>query len=151
MKHHVAVASLALVLSIAYLVGALSMPLGDLDDPGPGAYPALLGGVASIISLVYVWRSAREIHGGRTDTRSSPTDRRLTLSPAAKLLVSLLLYAVLLPVAGFMVSAFALMALSLRAMGHRGWTCGLAAVAISLLAWLVFDVWLKIPFPELPL
>jgi putative tricarboxylic transport membrane protein len=130
-------------LALFYLAAARRYPLDTLAAPGPGVFPLAAG---AALLLVAAWlfavspRAPLSPQGrGQGEGWSRPT---LVIAAA------LAAYAALLPVAGFAVTSFALVAITARRMGLSGWwqpvALGAGVVAVSRV---LFVWWLGVPLP----
>jgi putative tricarboxylic transport membrane protein len=123
---------------------SLRLPNGlglSAAEPGPGLFPALVGALmclAATAHLVQSWRAGR---GQAQQAHGAPIDIVL-------LVLAIAGYILLLPRAGFAVSAFALLLCSLSIYGMPGlWRrVGTAAVATAV-AYLVFTKGLGVNMP----
>jgi hypothetical protein len=133
-----------LAVSLAFLAAVLPMPFGQPREPGPGFMPLLL-------SLLMV-----SISGGLTVTAFVRPGRRageqLEKGAARRiilLVVGLALYCVLLPAVGFLILTVIFEAIFLKVLGVPRWrTIWTVALAATVGASLVFEIWLQIPFPK---
>lgn len=129
-----------LVLGVAYLLGALALPRGSVTAPGAGLFPLAVGliiVVSSAVALVTEWR--------RPTAAPDPPGDAFRRVPA--LLGALVVFALLLKPAGFILAAAVLSALVLAVLGRRPWLAvGGLALAISVATALVFRL-LGVPLP----
>ena len=158
-------AGLALV-AIIYLLAGRRYPLETLATPGPGIVPALAGlallGAAIWLFVVAGSVSPARAAGGLPEIRVAPTrpteptlqhpaesaPRRPIQWPALLMAGVLVLYAALLPRLGFVASSFALVVVSSRLMGLKGWWRPVAlALGVTGAAYLLFARWLGVPLP----
>ena len=132
------------VLAVAYLLADRRYPLDTLTTPGPGLFPLLAGlALLALAAWQFVASDRRREHVPRLSV-GEPPSARAPLAMAAVLVV----YAALLPVAGFVITSFALVVVSARLMGLRRWWAGAAlAVGIVVASRVVFVTWLGIPLP----
>jgi putative tricarboxylic transport membrane protein len=125
------------LLAIGYLLAARRYPLDTLATPGPGIVP--LGAGLALLALS-IWLLVT----GRPRPVADPALRW----PAIVVSAVLVLYAAVLPRLGFVVSSFALVVVSSRLMGLRGWWRPAAlALGVAAAAYLLFARWLGVPLP----
>jgi putative tricarboxylic transport membrane protein len=131
-------------LVYAYIPGARME-----GEPGPRAFPVLLGvvlaGLGVVVTLQALASAGRERAAGTTP---SPTRREAGL--AAGTFGLMVLYAFLLDKIGFVVATPVVIALAMYFLARvRTWVLpGSLAVGFTLGAWVVFDALLGTPLPS---
>lgn len=131
-------AAVLAVVAVLYLLLGRRYPLDSLATPGPGIFP-LAAGVALL--AVAVWQFA----AGRSQPPREPSSRRPALLLMSVVLVA---YAAFLPVLGFALASFALVAIAARLMGLPGWWRPAAlALGVTAVSLLLFARWLGVPLP----
>ena len=133
-----------LCVSIFFLVAALRMPFGHLNEPGPGLMPVLLG-------LIMVLTSGGLFLQGffRPEAISSEWVHRGSINRIVLFVVGLILYCVLLPLLGFLFVTFLFEIACMKIFDVTKWrTILLVAVAATLGTFFLFDTLLQIPFPR---
>jgi putative tricarboxylic transport membrane protein len=131
-----------LAVGVFFAVGGILLKLGTLRNPGPGFLPLLMALFLVSFSLFVFVRGLVE---------PGKLLRGVQWRSQAVLVVSVLLYGVLLGLAGFLFSTFVLMAVlfGLFFEGKGRWRKVIfCAAATALIGWLVFYVALKVPFPR---
>lgn len=144
-----------ILLGLGYLAYNLKYPLDTLNNPGPGLFPLIIGGLFTLLAiyqLVHVLRiSIPEEREGKVQLQSvkgiphgwKRESRPLILAGA------FVLYLILIPWAGFFVSNFLFVVICCRLMGARDWKRPLSlAAGINLFCYLLFDIWLKLSLPR---
>ncbi|GAA1573086.1 tripartite tricarboxylate transporter TctB family protein [Kribbella hippodromi] len=123
------------------LAGSLALGLGQLTQPGPGLWPFVVSVVVTVLSVVLALT-------GRHGTDTEKFSRASVLTAVA--VVSLVLFAVLLPVIGFEIPSLLLAFVWLRFLGKESW---LSSVVISVgtvaAFYALFVLLLQIPLPRL--
>jgi putative tricarboxylic transport membrane protein len=128
------------LLAIGYLLAARRYPLDTLTTPGPGIFP-LMAGVGLL--AVALWQLA-----AKAGASGSPPAAPRGLAASATTGLALVLYAIALPRAGFLVSSFALVIVVSRLMGVAGvWRPAALALGITAVSHAVFARWLGVPLP----
>ncbi len=136
-----------LLLSIAVIIGSLRMGLGTLQSPGMGFMSFWAGGLLAILSLALL---VRTISGRRKQTKQTtvPGGRRKKILMA---LSALVVYALILPTAGYLISTFLLMSFLYWFADPSGKRWFFWCLALSLLttaiSYYVFSVLLNCQFP----
>jgi hypothetical protein len=143
-----AFSGLILTLAIGYEAMALWMPQGSLKFPGPGYYPKLVGifliaaSLGCLIQALLVRRPARA-----AEVKAEPAPRPVAGTSAV--LVGLLLgYGLLLKPLGFPIAICLFLLAAIRVFGYRRWAVSvLIALGLTIISYLVFVAWLKVPLP----
>ncbi len=131
-----------LAVGVFFAVGGILLKLGTLRSPGPGFLPLVMASLLIAFSLFVFVRSLLEPGKIMKGVRW----RRQTV-----LVAVVFFYGLLLDLAGFLLSTFALMAVLfvLFFEGKGRWKKALfCAAATALIGWLVFSLALKVPFPR---
>jgi putative tricarboxylic transport membrane protein len=137
------------VLALAYLAVNRGHPLDTLAAPGPGVFP-LLAGVALL--LVAIWQLVGPAGPAPPPAEASPARpaRRRHGIPLAMIGV-LVAYTASLGALGFLAASAALVVVTARLMGARGWwQPTVLALAVVAAIHLVFAVWLGVRLPAGP-
>ncbi len=140
----VVLAVIWLWLAYAYIPGARSDA-----EPGPRAFPVLLGaillGLGAVMTVSAFLASRRP--GAKTEL---PAVQRREVMVVAGTFALLMLYAFLLERAGFVISTLLAVVLAMRVLLHRQpWGLTLAmASGTTLFCWLLFAVLLEAPLPR---
>jgi hypothetical protein len=128
------------VLALAYLAAGRQYPLDTLATPGPGVFPLAVG-IALLAAAA--WMLAAAGRGGSAPDGPAPTP-----VPPLALSAALVLFAAVVPFAGFLAASFALVVVTARLMGLPGWWRPLALGAgVALVARVAFVGWLGVPLP----
>jgi hypothetical protein len=144
-------AGLALVALLA-LVQSARLDVGSITRPGPGFFPLVLGVALLVVAaalLASAWRTA--------PARRPEAGGAVTESPAASrgggaLIATLLAFAVYVAVferLGFLLATGGFLAFLFGPVARYRWPVALGgALAVTLAAHLVFDVWLQVRLPR---
>jgi hypothetical protein len=136
------------VLAVAYLVANREYALDTLAAPGPGVFPLAVG--LSMLGFA----ACQAIAATRSSAGAAPHppgDRRARWRVLA-LVGVLVVYAVAAGTIGFLTASFALVLVSSRLLGARGWLRpAVLAAGVTAAAYLIFVVWLAVPLPRGPL
>ena len=132
-------------IGVAFAWGATTYPLGDAASPGPGYFPfglglilALLGGFVLFPSLTFERPGGDRVEG-------------LRLRPALGLCAAVVAFGVLLPRGGLSVALPVLVLLTCLSGDEFSWRDALvSAVVLTVGAWVVFDLMLKLNLPVWP-
>ena len=138
----------SLVLAVFALVAvneARKLRFGSLSAPGPGFVPLCLAVALALVGFVLLWRALRE-----------PASLAPPVEPGARWksvvsLAALVAYTFALEPVGFVLATAALLFFFFRVLdGQRWWVALAGAVAVSMLAYLVFARALHVRLPEGP-
>lgn len=130
-------------LGIAFEAGKL--PLGTMTSPGPGFYPLLLASlllplsIALVVSTFYRFPQSDEAVGPETDGRH--------VWPLVATVSALVMFVILLPLAGLAAAASILLAILLRTGGMNWIRVAVVSLAIAVGTELACRA-MKIPLPE---
>ena len=136
-----------LVVGTAVFLKSLSYPIGTFRTPGAGLFPLiasiLLLGLSAILTLqAFLSKGGKEV----AQTPFFPekgAPRRILLGFAG-----LVGYRYLLPVIGFAPSTGLFILFLIKFLGGYGWKTSIFyALVMALVAYYLFQVWLKIPMP----
>lgn len=133
-----------LVVAAAFAVGAKDLRLGTAANMGPGYFPLAVSSLLALSGLIVI---------GRALSRGEPS-ARLAGWRAGKLsliLGAVIVFALLLPHAGLLVSTVALVLLSSLASDEFDWRVALGnAVALAGIGAVIFIYGLSLPIPLAP-
>jgi len=139
-------AAILVVVGLAIVVAGAGQEIGTLARPGPGFLPTLAGAVlAGLGGVVFVteWRATRAAAGGPVT--------RTAVWPVVATVVALVAYAALLVPLGFVTTTFVVLGFLFRVVAGLRWAVALGStVTATALSYLLFSVWLKVPFPPGP-
>ncbi len=129
-------------VGIFFALGAVKAKLGTLRNPGPGFIPLGIGLLLILFSLFTLGKGLiRPLGQGKMIPWKRPT----------WLIGSVFFYGLLLPLIGFLPATFILMALLLGLLitpkSMKWLYVILFAAATAVGAWLVFVIFLRVPFP----
>jgi putative tricarboxylic transport membrane protein len=135
-----AVGKAAVLGGILLAVAGWRLDLGTSKLPGPGFFPLL---IACTIGGLGVWLLLRPQDGEKPHPAGSARWGRFSVA-----LVSVLIYALILPRLGYLGSTFALLLVQLRWVEKQRWSTSLATAAVaSGVSLVLFRVLLKVPLP----
>ncbi len=125
-------------LSLFVIWESLRVGIWTLQMPGSGFLSFCVGVILSVLSLVLIHR------GWQFRESLKPHSRRVILA-----LASLFVYSLILNTLGFIVATFLLVGLLLR-LGERRplWTLLGMSALVTLIAYLVFGIFLHVYFPR---
>jgi hypothetical protein len=133
-----------LLFSFVVCYEAFRLPLGSFRKPGPGFFPLFLGVILGLLSLIFVLIKAFEGTRRITPLRSQKAGRRVSVT-----LGVLILYGVLFPFMGYLLSTFSLVFYFLCLAYPKRWlSCAILSVLISVLFYFGFQTMLRIHLPE---
>ncbi len=135
-------AAVFIALGLFVIVKSHGLTLGEFTNPGPGLYPLLLGVLLAGASLVSFFTSGRTVS-------SKAADGGRRKRSVVYMVATLVLFRILLPIAGYCLSAFLMLVLLLRAIGGRPWPRAVAwAIIFTALSFLLFAKGFGVRFPQ---
>ncbi|SMB99571.1 Tripartite tricarboxylate transporter TctB family protein [Thermanaeromonas toyohensis ToBE] len=148
-----------LIFSLIYTWKSLSLRVGTLAAPGPGFLPLVVGIASAAIATIILINSYIVMNRGKvnrakeeTPAKAEKSDETLTEEDKAKIIlfaIGVIIYIIVLETLGYLISTFCLMLYLLRVMRVEGWWRPvILSVVCSVVAYVVFAVWLKVPLPK---
>jgi len=133
-------------LAISFIVCAESnrMGIGTFRSPGPGFFPFCLGITLGTFAIILVVTRTSDQEEGKITNLWKGTK----LGRAILVLTCLIIYCFLLPILGYLVMTFGLMAALLIVGGKRMWVEIVIALIITWISYVIFGVWLYVPLPK---
>lgn len=127
--------AIASILDANRISTRLRLP-GVFDLMGPDRYLLAIGILLLLLGLGLIAQGARQLRAA-AGTRTSPAATE-AVHTHLWLLAAIVLYAVLMPVAGYTIATLAFFLAAFRIMGMRswGWTIGSASVVTASFAWI---------------
>lgn len=139
-----AAGTMYLAIGLAFAVASLNMPIGTVNQMGPGFFPLMLGSLLALTGLVIVIQSVR----------SPSAEGRLTrwdIKTVVIILGSVVLFGVLLLPLGFVISLLLLVVISSFASHEFGIKAtAINAVALLAISIAIFFFGLRIQMPLWP-
>lgn len=134
---------LGLLLSAGYLAMATQLPLGEMDAPGAGLFPVLVGAIMCFASVSTVWEGWKAAPAEGIEMPVGQDRARLF-----KLIVLLALYFITMPWLGYSLSSWAFAMLLMRLLSTLSWVrCSAYAALITGVIYFCFIYLLKVPMP----
>jgi putative tricarboxylic transport membrane protein len=133
-------------ISVFVCVESYQSDIGRFQSPGPGFFP-FWGGIAlgtfALLLLAKTWLEKREGIKLLDLWKGKEWDKVILV------LTSLLIYAILLPRLGYLLTTLGLMSLLFCVKGRQRLLIqGVSALITVLASYIVFYVWLKVPLPR---
>jgi putative tricarboxylic transport membrane protein len=127
------------VTGVTFLAGSFVLRIGTMSAPEPGLFPFIGGTALLVLSTMLFARSVRVPRGER-----SVADVRVQSAIVGALIVQ----AILLERAGYMLSTSLVAVITLRALGVTSWrTIGVASVALAVATHVLFAQLLGVDLP----
>lgn len=121
---------------------SLSLGYYTQFGPGPGMFPRWLSGILIVISLLYLWQSARKFVFRAADIFPKGKDLWNMLS----VFVSVLMFMLIVNLTGFVIAGTVMMFI-LLSRGYKWFMALPIALVTSVLLFLLFDKVFSIPLP----
>ena len=131
-------------LYICYL--SLKIGIGKFGAPGPGFFPFWASVMMGAFALVHL----ANVITKRSDTRPADSSAEPKWKKTLLVIVSLLLYPLLLPILGYLITTFVLIGFLFLFLGEakRTWLKVLGAVFVTLGSYFLFYVLLDVRLPR---
>ncbi|WP_369067125.1 tripartite tricarboxylate transporter TctB family protein [Kocuria carniphila] len=130
-----------LVLGVSAAFVSFGLGIGTLGDPGAGLWPFAISVAMIVASLIAVLRA-------KQDRDVEAFDRGVV--PVALSVVSLVVYAALLPVIGFEIPTALLLVFWIKVLGKEGWRPAIAVAIVATVAvYALFVILFAVPIPHL--
>ena len=147
MEHRDRISSIILlVFSFLVCVASYRLPvgIGSWNDPGPGFFPFWAGVIMGVLSFVAYLKALRT-----KGEDIGPWYSREKWKKVFWILVIIMAYAFVLERAGFVVSTFLLLFVLFRVVEGQRWGFAVGgSLAVAVLAYGIFDRWLKLQLPK---
>ncbi|MGA2956854.1 MAG: tripartite tricarboxylate transporter TctB family protein [Thermodesulfobacteriota bacterium] len=135
-----------LCLGLMFVGGGLKMGLGPLNAPGPGFFPAVIGGVLSSLSAALFVTVSRK--KGPPERENFWRQKRSWVKVFPSLL-SLFFYLAFLDSLGYLLTTSLFIFFLLKFVGKKGWGASiLMAVIVSLGSYAMFRMGLGVLLPK---
>ncbi len=132
-----------LSLSIYVLIESLHLGIGTLGNPGIGFLSFGASAILGILSLLLFLQTVHK-QGARFEPILGVLWKRVML-----VLILLVIYAKLMPFAGYIISTFSLMSLLFWIVRRgKGWWVPVSAVLTTITTYYIFSKWLNCQFPK---
>jgi len=133
-----------MILALTYLGLSFQLNFGQLDRPGEGVFPVMVGIVLVLASLLTLWEGWQLDKGQMIDIPVGADRNRLL-----GLIVLLFCYFIALPLLGQIVASTLFCALLMRLLSNRSWPQILAySLGMSILLYFSFVELLQVPLPK---
>ena len=135
-----------LAISIFVCIEASRIGIGDFHSQGPGFLPFLSGVMLSAFSIILVVKSTlkKAENGGIKNLWKGMSWGKVVL-----VFSLLLIYALLLPILGYLIATFGLIILLFGIVGKtKIWVKVVAGIITVLATYMVFCVWLEVQLPK---
>jgi putative tricarboxylic transport membrane protein len=134
-----------LLVAVYACIGAIRMGLGSLRAPGMGLMPFGASVLLAFLSLIVFFRGFLD----KGAPKSQPISSHALGKGVLLILVVLIVYAKLMPVAGYLIATFFLMAfLFLVAERNKAWQMLLLSFVTTVITYFVFSKWFNLQFPR---
>jgi putative tricarboxylic transport membrane protein len=135
-----------LAISIFVCIQASRIGIGDFHSQGPGFLPFCSGVILSTFSIILLVKSALK----KTEDREIKNLwKGMSWGKVVLVLSLLLIYALLLPILGYLIATFGLIILLFGIVGKtKVWIKVVAGIITVLATYMVFCVWLEVQLPK---
>ena len=142
-RRELASAAVLLAFGLFAITQARGLRFGTVAAPGPGFFPLCLAVALCLAGAGLIVHALRAAPADAVAPVADP--RRFAVGGT---LASLLVYALVLELLGFLLATFALLVFFFRALQRQSWlVVVMGSLVTSLLSYLVFKTWLGINLP----
>jgi putative tricarboxylic transport membrane protein len=136
-----------LLVGLAFLAGGVRMGLGPIHSPGSGYFPAVIGGILSLLSLGLLIKTALE--KGPLSERQPFWKEKDSWKTVSLVVGSLIFYMALLEFLGYMATTVLFIFFLLKIVGKKSWLVSITmAVLVSLCSYALFKMALGVYLPK---
>lgn len=136
-----------LLVGVVFMIGSLRLGLGNVRRPGTGFLPFYTGLGLSCVALVYLFKTFLAAKRERRKVNEEFFGR--SVLNVVAIFMALIVYVLLFPLLGYVLSTFLLLIFLFKAGGVRRWTsCTVDAFLAVSLSYLLFCFWLNMRFPK---
>jgi putative tricarboxylic transport membrane protein len=129
------------------LWGAVSLPYGNIHNPGPGFFPLWLGIILGAMAVGLILKSTWQRE--KTKLLQDILTEKVRWEKVLFVLIALTLYAYLINLFGFLIVTLLLMAFLLYFIEPHPWKTVIGWTLIGALgSYLIFEVWMKLRLPK---
>ncbi len=133
------------VFGVLVFMGSMSYPFGKIDSPGAGFVPRLASIILIVLSVLIILSSLMKKGEVSTQKFFSTRDAPKRVAIAAGAFFA---YRLSFPIFGFVLTNFIFFLLITRLSGYHSWRMSfIFSFLTTVLSYLLFQVWLKIPMP----
>lgn len=159
MTHRKEIASnlVVVLFGAVFLAYTTRYPLDTWESPGPAVFPLILGAVLTVLAggqlVRALWKFKVDTHRGKHREGGKPAGESLLKNSgdgkAFRMIALFILYLLMMQWIGFFTSTLLFGVITSRLTETRDWVSPiLLSVGITLFCYLLFEVWLKLPFPR---
>ncbi|BBK40229.1 hypothetical protein STVA_02490 [Allostella vacuolata] len=143
-RAYLATGAAGVALSAGYLATARHLPLGEMNQPGAGVFPAIVGILVLLASLAVLWEGWRMPRDATVEFPAGADALRVL-----GLLGLIVAYVALLPWLGQVAGSFLFCLLLIRLLSDTGWVrAAVQAALIAAVAYFVFIRLLQVQMPR---
>lgn len=136
-----------IVFGIGLCIKSWVLGLGGPSEPGTGFVPFLTGLVIIILSFSLFLEATFTMK--RSSSKQTSLWKEVYWKRVVYITILLLAYALLLSQLGFLIATFLVMVFLLKTGKPIKWRAAfLIGLLTSGISYLIFDVWLQVPFPQ---
>jgi putative tricarboxylic transport membrane protein len=136
-----------IALGVGQCVSAWRVGLGKISEPEPGFAPFVVGLGIILLSVFLLVESSIAVK--KNPGKGVPIWSEVYWKRILYMVILLSAYVLLLRKLGYLIDTFLLMVLLVKSGQSSKWTRAIiAGVLISGISYLIFTVWLHVPFPE---
>ena len=137
-----------LLIGLGFVAGGLAMGLGPLNAPGAGFFPAVIGGLFSLLSAALLAKNLLREEGPIREKTSFWREEKSWVRVSLSL-CALLFYLFFLNYLGYILTTTLFILFLLKFVGKKGWKISIfMAVVVSLGSYALFRMGLGVLLPK---
>ena len=157
LRKEIASSLILILFGAVFLLYDIKYPLDQRENPGPGAFPLIVG---AVLVFLAAWQLVQAIQKTKMPAREerSKGDANIAGEIPKKdrgdtkvllMIAVFIIYLLMVKWIGFFTSNFLFVIVSSKFMGARDWKGPiLLSAGINLFCYFLFEVWLKLSFPK---
>lgn len=137
-----------LIIGVYMIIGAYHLGTGHLHQPGPGLIFFLAACLLTILSIIDLARTSIWKPNLDKDEKEDSVWSGVRWQKILLVMGGLFAYAYFFNILGFLLCTFLLMIFLFKVVEPTRWLIAVASTIVTMsLSYLLFQVWLKVPFP----
>lgn len=136
-----------IVLGISQCVGSISLGLGQITEPGTGFMPFIMGLVMIVLGVALLIEASSLLKKDYVKKISIWSE--VSWKKVLYVILILVVYPIVLPKLGYLITTFLVMVLLIKSGESVKWkTAIFSGILASGFSYVIFGVWLNVPFPK---
>jgi putative tricarboxylic transport membrane protein len=135
------------LIGLGFSWGGVKLGIGPVNNPGPGFFPLVIGGVLSLLSITLFIRTLWADIG--RESKITFWKEKRSWEKVLFSLLALIFYLIFLNYLGYLLTTFLFIIYLLKFIGKKGWlTSVLMAILIAASSYALFQMGLGVSLPK---